>query len=76
MNTYSPSEFNLQAQVANIRRKLFWARKNHPHLVATGRMSSIDSDKDIACMQATVDTLTKLIEDVEGRLQPGLFDKT
>jgi hypothetical protein len=70
----NPSEFNLQAQVACARRELGWRQYVYPRRVAAGKMTPADANREIACMEAVLVTLTKLLLEEQKTNNPTLFD--
>jgi len=72
----SPSEFNLSAQVACARRELGKRCFVYPRLIASGKMTANDAERETACMEAILVTLTKLLMEEDQRGMLPLFDRT
>ena len=70
----SPSEFNLRAQCACARRELGKRRFVYPRLISAGKMSQAEAEKETACMEAILVTLTNLTIEENKRLDLPLFD--
>jgi hypothetical protein len=72
----NPSEFNLTAQVACARRELGYRRYVFPKAVAARKMTPAEAEKEEACMEAILVTLTKLkmAEDILNE-PPSLFGR-
>ena len=62
----NPSEVNRQAQVACARRELGKRRFVYPRLIGNGKLTQAEAEREIACMEAILITLTKLLTE-EGR---------
>ena len=60
--TYQPSEFDIRAQVACVRRELWMRKTKYPQWLERGstKMTPEDAGKGIACMEAVLNTLEKL----------------
>ena len=69
------SEFSIQAQVACARRELSYRRYVYPKRIAAGKMSPADADKEVACMEAILVTLTGLLIEEKKTNNPDLFDR-
>jgi hypothetical protein len=59
---------DLEQQLACVRREIGMRRRVYPRWVQAGRMSQAAADREIATMEAVLDTLTKVRS-----LQPGLM---
>jgi hypothetical protein len=70
------SEFDLRSQCACARRELGKRRFVYPRLIASGKMSPEAADKEEACMEAILVTLTKLLIEESKRGELPLFDRT
>ena len=71
----SPSEFNLMAQCACVRRELGMRRFVYPQRIAAGKMTHAEAERETACMEAVLVTLTKLQMEEQRRTElPLLFD--
>jgi hypothetical protein len=44
------------------KRELALRRRNYPRWVAAGRLTQVDADMEIACMEAIVETLRQIAE--------------
>jgi hypothetical protein len=75
--TYDPSEFNLHAQVACVRREIWMRKTKYPQWLAAGRtkMTPDEMGKGIACMEAVLVTISKLLAEDQKRNNPTLFDR-
>jgi hypothetical protein len=72
----NPSEFDLKSQCACARRELGFRRYVYPKRVAAGKMTQADADKEEACMEAILVTLTKLLMEQSKRSELPLFDRS
>lgn len=68
------TEFTLLAQVACARRELGYRKYVYPERVMRGKMRQADADRETACMEAILVTLTKLQMEDDKRNNPSLFD--
>jgi hypothetical protein len=71
----TPSEFGIQAQVTCVRRELSYRRFVYPKRIAAGKMPPADAEREIACMEAVLVTLTKLLLEEQKTNNPMLFDR-
>jgi len=72
----NPSEFDLNSQCACARRQSSFRRYVYPKRVAAGKMTQADADKEEACMEAILVTLTKLLMEQSKRSELPLFDRS
>ena len=71
----SPSEFDLRAQVACARRELGKRKHYYPYLIQKKKLTRDEAEKETACMEAILVTLTNLMIDHDKRNNPTLFDR-
>jgi hypothetical protein len=62
------TEIPLEHQIAAARREVRLRRSVYPNLVARGRMLQETADRELACMQAIVTTLTQVLEQTQMEL--------
>jgi len=67
------SEFGIQAQVTCVRRELSYRRFVYPKRIAAGKTTTTEAEREIACMEAILVTLTKLLTEEKTRQELPLF---
>jgi hypothetical protein len=72
---YQASEFDLRAQIVCVRREIQYRRYVYPKRIAAGKMRPVDAEKEVACMEAVLATLSKLLTEDDKRNNPTLFDR-
>jgi hypothetical protein len=71
---YQPHEFDIRAQVACVRREIYFRKTWYPKWLASGRskMTPDEAGKGIACMEAVLTTLETLSVTQNSRSNPEL----
>jgi len=71
--TYSLAEFDIRAQLAEVRRELQMRRMVYPKWIAAGRMTEDDAARHTAAMEAVAETLRGFLASEAERKQPRLL---
>ena len=66
----------LHRQLAAVRNEIALRRRVYPRFIASGRLTESEAADRIECMQAVLDTLTKLKAAEKEAREPSLFPPT